>query len=229
MTTKATSPAGGAGGDQPDDGRARRHRRPGPTACPKGLGGGADLSRAHAVLDQHVPRSNASLVGIGGPADGDGRSRRRHDLVNGAGIGRSPARPPSPARRASTETDGPGSRQQPADRRRPVAGSSHLMPSARRVHLGPQPSTIMWKWQLKKGPLRPREKGPPVGSVSTSTFLRHSETAHPAPTAGNPPSRPQPRAGGSGPVRRSEFGGAPGPSDVVDGRDARVQAGPQGP
>ena len=45
-----------------------------------------------------------------------------------------------------------------------------------------------WKWQLKKGPLRPREKGPPVGSVSTSTLLRHSETAHPAPPAGNPPS-----------------------------------------
>ena len=45
-----------------------------------------------------------------------------------------------------------------------------------------------WKWQLKKGPLRPREKGPPVGSVSTSTLLRHSETAHPAPRAGNPPS-----------------------------------------
>ena len=40
----------------------------------------------------------------------------------------------------------------------------------------------------KKGPLRPREKGPPVGSVSTSTLLRHSETAHPAPRAGNPPS-----------------------------------------
>ena len=46
----------------------------------------------------------------------------------------------------------------------------------------------VWKWQLKKGPLRPREKGPPVGSVSTSTLLRHSETAHPAPPAGNPPS-----------------------------------------
>ena len=34
-----------------------------------------------------------------------------------------------------------------------------------------------WKWQLKKGPLRPREKGPPVGSVSTSA---HSdEIDHP--------------------------------------------------
>ena len=33
-----------------------------------------------------------------------------------------------------------------------------------------------------------RVQGPPVGSVSTSTLLRHSETAHPAPPAGNPPS-----------------------------------------
>ena len=33
-----------------------------------------------------------------------------------------------------------------------------------------------------------RVQGPPVGSVSTSTLLRHSETAHPAPRAGNPPS-----------------------------------------
>ena len=88
---------------------------------------------------------------------------------------------------------------------------------------------LAWKWQLKKGPLRPREKGPPVGSVSTSTLLRHSETAHPAPPPGTRRPRPQSRAGGSGPVRRSEFGGAPGPWDVVDGRDARVQAGPQGP
>ena len=90
-------------------------------------------------------------------------------------------------------------------------------------------TVFVWKWQLKKGPLRPREKGPPVGSVSTSTLLRHSETAHPAPPPGTRRPRPQSRAGGSGPVRRSEFGGAPGPWDVVDGRDARVQAGPQGP
>ena len=33
-----------------------------------------------------------------------------------------------------------------------------------------------------------RVQGPPVGSVSTSTLLRHSETAHLAPPAGNPPS-----------------------------------------
>ena len=95
--------------------------------------------------------------------------------------------------------------------------------------LGFRRFSLRWKWQLKKGPLRPREKGPPVGSVSTSTLLRHSETAHPAPPPGTRRPRPQSRAGGSGPVRRSEFGGAPGPWDVVDGRDARVQAGPQGP
>ena len=53
---------------------------------------------------------------------------------------------------------------------------------------------------IKKGPLRPREKGPPVGSVSTSTLLRHSETAHPAPPAGEP-AVPDPNPEPAVPVR----------------------------
>ena len=49
----------------------------------------------------------------------------------------------------------------------------------------------LWKWQPEKGPLRPPEKGPPVGSVSTSILLPHS-TAHAAATTGNRPSPPTP-------------------------------------
>ena len=57
-----------------------------------------------------------------------------------------------------------------------------------------------WKWQLKKGPLRPREKGPPVGSVSTSTLLRHGETAHPGATR-REPAVPDPNPEPAVPVR----------------------------
>ena len=82
----------------------------------------------------------------------------------------------------------------------------------------------LWKWQLRKGPLRPREKGPPVGSVSTSTLLRHSETAHPAPPAGNPPSptpNPEPAVPVRCGVRRSVARRVPGTLWTVGTRASR--------
>ena len=172
------------------------------------------------------------LAGVGGGGDGrrrapDGGGELSARRLLGAHL---PAA--SPERR---ETGGGGVPGLPdavrvdARRARPPPGRRpHRLVDALIVWITPD-RALEWKWQLKKGPLRPREKGPPVGSVSTSTLLRHSETAHPAPPPGTRRPRPQSRAGGSGPVRRSEFGGAPGPWDVVDGRDARVQAGPQGP
>ena len=90
-------------------------------------------------------------------------------------------------------------RQRTTGRRRPRRGRPRRTrrPAVRVPAYGPPGG---WKWQLKKGPLRPREKGPPVGSVSTSTLLRHSETAHPAPPAGEP-AVPDPNPEPAVPVR----------------------------
>ena len=71
---------------------------------------------------------------------------------------------------------------------------------------GTSGSSRRWKWQLKKGPLWPREKGPPVGFVSTS-----SEAA-PAPnSAFHCGCRQQRRGGGSGPPPGAEVGSSPRP------------------
>ena len=80
----------------------------------------------------------------------------------------------------------------------PLVRARPLRPLA--ANLSATAQALGWKWQLKKGPLRPREKGPPVGSVSTSTLLRHSETAHPAPPAGEP-AVPDPNPEPAVPVR----------------------------
>ena len=84
----------------------------------------------------------------------------------------------------------------------------------------------------EKGPRGHVKRDP---GCSVSTFNPPSTRAQrrtPTPTAGEPavpaepPSTPGRRFRSA---RRSVFDGAPGPRDVVDGRDARVQAGPQGP
>ena len=103
---------------------------------------------------------------------------------------REPHPNPGPAARVGPRrgTTSPTTSTASCDRSRASNDSIDQHPGHAFIQLLTRGLSAEWKWQLKKGPLRPREKGPPVGSVSTSTLLRHSETAHPAPTAGNPPS-----------------------------------------
>ena len=119
---------------------------------------------------------------------------------------REPHPNPGPAARVGPRrgTTSPTTSTASCDRSRASNDSIDQHPGHAFIQLLTRGLSAEWKWQLKKGPLRPREKGPPVGSVSTSTLLRHSETAHPAPTAGNPPSplTPTPTPGPAVPVGR---------------------------
>ena len=116
---------------------------------------------------------------------------------------------------------------------RPVGGRGrpskavlgHALHMVGRSWAGRTARALRWKWQLKKGPLWPREKGPPVGSINTSVRAAHAANS-PAPpplatpmrrvwpgesswTVGTPPSRPGRKAHNCHPSRGAD-GVSPG-------------------